>query len=167
MEPCTHVRQVVWHENNCLGAAALCQWPLSGPLGAPLQLIFLCEEKPHSLGFGSDAGDVTVQLSRSCDINRGTAGQKSHGGDEQGEQHLQEPQLLKVKFHPAQQALEIADFSLSPVKSDTCSTTFLSWYRLVLKHNHLRRDQLLQSLLDCSAASEANGGEESPLSLAG
>lgn len=56
-------------------------------------------------------------------------GQKSHGGDEQGEQqHLQEPQLLKVKFHPAQQALEIADFSfsLAPVKSDACSTIFLS-----------------------------------------
>lgn len=165
MEPCTCVRQVVWHENNCLGAAALSHWPLSGPLGAPLQLIFLWEGKSHSPGFGYDAGEVTAQLSGSCDIPRGTAGPKNHLGDVDKESSTS--RSLNCLFH-TQQGLGIADFwlSLASVKSDACSTVFLSWHRLGLKHNCLRRDELLQSLLD-SAVPEANWAEESPLSLAG
>lgn len=77
--------------------------------GAPLQLIFLGKKNPTPL-------DLVTMLGR-AQFTQGAVtstqellGQKSPERGEQGEQHLQEPQLLEVKFHPTQQGLEIAEF---------------------------------------------------------
>lgn len=75
--------------------------------GALLQLTLLGRENPTPLDVGmlgraqlpQGAGTPTQEL----------LGQKSPGPGEQGEQHLQEPQLLKAKCHPTQQGLEIAE----------------------------------------------------------
>lgn len=124
MEPWTHVRQAVWHRNNCLGAAAPCQAPSSGPPGPHCNSSSWGRKTPLPW-IWYHAGEVTARLG-SWDTNTGTAGPKTTWDRWTRRAAPQEPQLLKVKFHPTQQGLEIAEFwfSLPPLKSDAHSSGF-------------------------------------------